>query len=398
MTIYAYTGRDQTGRELKGVLEADDERTVRATLRRRGVLVTKTRAESAKNHARLKVPAEELARMTSQLASMLEAGLPLSRCLKILEGDSENNTMRRLVRMIGVDVEGGAALSVALARYPQVFSEFYVGLVLAGERSGFLSRTLNRVATQLKADVELQRAVQRAFAYPAIVLSIGLVVVIFLVARVVPVFENVYRQLGSSLPGPTLALLFLSHFVRTYGVAILVASPFATFAMVRFWRSSPGQRLVDRVRLRLPLVGPVLRMIVVNRFVSTLGTLLGSGVTTLEAFGVAERVAGSYSLSQVIDDVREHVRRGEGISPAMGRSSLIPAQVTSMVAVGEETGSLPEMLDRASRTLDSEIDHRLKKLLARLEPLLTSILALLVGFVVMGLYLPMFDLLGKVGR
>jgi type IV pilus assembly protein PilC len=398
MTLYAYAGRDLAGQELQGVHEAEDERALRDVLRRRGVLLVQARVAQAARAKPLRVRQDQLARMTLQLASMLEAGLPLGRCLQIFEREAETDAMRRLVRSIAADVEEGSPLSASLAKHPQIFSEFYIGLVTAGERSGTLAHVLGRVARQLEAAQELKRKVVGALTYPAIVSIMGVLVSTLLVTRVVPVFEEVYGQLGTSLPLPTRLLVGLSRAARSYGLLLVAAAPILVWQARRYLRTPAGRELADRIRLGFPLVGRLMRMVVVTRFISTLAILLGSGVATLEALAVAERVAASFALSAVVSRIREYVRRGASISSALAASPLFPRQVASLVAVGEETGSLPAMLDRAAKQLDSEIDYLIKKTLVKLEPLVTTILAVWVGFIVLGLYLPMFDLLGKVGH
>ena len=398
MTLYAYAGRDLAGQELTGVHEAEDERALRDALRRRGVLLVQARFAPAVRAKPLRVRQDELARLTLQLASMLEAGLPVGRCLQIFEMQAESDAMRGLVRSIAADVEEGSSLSASLAKHPQIFSEFYVGLVSAGERSGTLAQTLGRVAKQLEAARELRRKVMGALTYPAIVSIMGILVSTFLVTRVVPVFEDVYGQLGTSLPVPTRLLVGLSRALRSYGLLIVAAAPFVVWRVRRHLRTPAGRERADRIRLGLPLVGRLMRLVVVTRFISTLAILLGSGVATLEALAVAERVAASFALSRVVSRIREYVRRGASMSSALAASPLFPPQVASLVAVGEETGSLPAMLERAAGQLDTEIDYLIKKTLVKLEPLVTTILAVWVGFIVLGLYLPMFDLLGRIGH
>ena len=400
MPKFKYVARDSTGKTYKGNLEAENEAAVRAKLKGMGLYVTETNKEK-EELLTLKwerVSTEDIVIFTERFSSMINAGIPIIRCLETIGKQVENPALRRVVYKLSLDLEGGERLSDALAKHPKVFSNFYVNMVKAGEEGGILDEVLQRIVEYLHKEDVLRRNIKKAFTYPIIVLSVTAVVVSFLVIFIVPVFANVYSKMRISLPIPTVILLNLSKLVTSWWWAILGAMVLAIFGYKSFCSTDKGRLALDRLKLRLPIFGPLNCKIAVSRFVRTFGSLVTSGIVITEALNVVREIAGNKVITNIVDNIQSGVREGKRIVDSISEEPLFPPIIAQMIGAGEEAGILDTMLNKSSDILDRDVDYTVGKLVAYLEPLLTVFLALVVGFIALAIYLPMFDLMTSVGK
>lgn len=345
----------------------------------------------------MKITQREIVTFSRQFATMTSSGLSLIRTLGALEKQSGNLLFKKVINDIMLDIEGGAALSGAMAKHPSVFSDFFVSLVKAGETAGTLSEVLEKIANHLEKQDDLRRTVRGAFAYPSIIGALALLVVTFLVIVIVPVFKNVYMRMHLTLPLPTLLLIAISNLARGFWWLLLL---FAGCAVFLYKISAKNQILkarFDRFKIKMPFFGGLILKAMAARFVRTLGDMISSGVLILEAMKVADKVAANSAVSEIAARMDEAVRRGEPVSGALRQQDIFPAMVVQMIAAGEESGTLGFMLHKAADGLEREVDDTVKGLVVKIEPLLTFLLACLVGFIAVAIYLPMFDVIKQMG-
>lgn len=345
-----------------------------------------------------KVSIDDIVVFTERFSAMISAGLPIIRCLDTLAEQTENPALKKVIREICLDIEGGETLSGSLTRHPRVFSNFYVNMVKAGEAGGFLDEVLQKVAEYLDKEQTLRRNIKKAFAYPIIVLCAAAIVVSFLVIFIVPIFAKVYTKMGIALPIPTILLVQVSRIVAHYWWAILAAIGLAIFGYRGVYATKKGRLTIDRFKLDFPVFGALNRKVAISRFIRTFGSLFASGVAIMEALSVVKEITGNKVIAGVIDDVQNSVMQGRKIAEPLSEEKLFPPMVVQMVAAGEEAGAMDVMLKRSADFLDRDIDYTVDKLVARLEPLLTVFLAVIVGFIAMAIYLPMFDLIAGVAK
>lgn len=401
MAVFTYRAADRSGRTVDGVMEAHDARAVVERLHREEYFPV--RIEPAGERRRLgglalldsagRVPARELLTFTQQLATLIEAGLPLDRTLAILGELSLSPRLRTIVQDVGQSVRGGSTLADALARHqPRPFSRLYVNTVRAGEKGGVLEVALQRLAGHLEASRELRETLTSAMIYPALLLSVGVAAIVFLMTFVLPRFAVIFSDLGQALPLPTRVLLAVSGAMVDYwwvGLGALLGG-------VLLWQLVTGSEVarlaLDRRLLDLPVIGDLLRRIEVGRVARTLGTLLHSGVPLLPALGVAREVASNRALALALGAVQEGVKRGDGLARPMGETGVFPALAIHMVRVGEETGRLEEMLGRVAGLFETEIRVAVRRLLALLEPIIILALGLVVLAIVISILLAILSI------
>lgn len=345
----------------------------------------------------MKISQREIVTFSRQFATMISSGLSLIKTLSALEKQSRNPLFKKVINDIMLDIEGGAALSDAMAKHPSVFSDFFVSLVRAGETAGALSEVLERIANHLEKQDDLRRMVRGAFAYPSIIGALALLVVTFLVIVIVPVFKNVYLRMHLTLPLPTVLLIGISDLARGFWWLLL---PFAAAAAFLYKTQAKNQLLkarLDRFKIKIPFFGALILKATAARFVRTLGDMISSGVLILEAIKVADKVAANSAVSEITARMDDAVRRGEPISVPLQQQNVFPAMVVQMIAAGEESGKLGFMLHKAADGLGRDVDDTVKGLVVKIEPLLTFLLACLVGFIAVAIYLPMFDVIKQMG-
>lgn len=399
MAEFVYVARDKSGKVFKGSLEAENERTLRTKVRALGYYPTRIIRKKKEISFAFgqRIRPRDLVVFITQLAAMINAGLPIMRCLSALEEQSENKRLGKIIGEVRLAIEGGSTLSDALAKYPKIFSHLFVNLAQAGEAGGILDEVLLRFAHHADKEQEMREKVRGAFAYPAVVSLLALVVVTFLLLFIVPVFASVYARLRVSLPLPTLILVGASRLLIHSWWAILIVVGGMILGYRRYRATERGALTIDRLKLRLPIFGNLIGKSAVSRFIRTLGALVASGVPIIHSLGIGGEVTGNRVVTTTVSRVEENVRRGGDLTGPMRSGGIFPPMVIQMVAAGEESGTLPEMLEKSATFLDRDVDYTVKRLVTLLEPLLIVCLALLVGFIALAIYLPMFELIHTVG-
>jgi type IV pilus assembly protein PilC len=337
-------------------------------------------------------------RFTTQLATLQDAGLPILRSLKILEAQLEPGPMKRVVVGLTEDVEGGASLSEAMSKYPYVFDDLYVNLVRAGEAGGALTQIFNRLAEFMEKAEALTRKIRSAMIYPTLVVGFAILVIVYIMVSVVPRFEDAFRSLGGKLPAPTQFLIDTSRFLADRWWVLLLGVAAVVGIVVAVGRSAGGRRFFDRMKMRVPVFGPIVHGTQIARFSRTLGTLSASGVERLRSLDIVADSAGNVIFEDGVRVVQTAVREGESMARPMGETKLFDDVVVNMVDVGEETGELDKMLLKVADVYEAQVDNRVGALMSILEPVLIVVLGLVVGFIVVALFLPLLsiqDLLGK---
>lgn len=394
---YNYTVRDRAGREITGSLDAENADVLAGKLRQMGyfvVSVDEVRVSMAKKEIHIfgvKVKTESITIFTRQFATMINAGLPLIKCLSILAQQTESSTLADIITDCQREVEAGRSLSEALSKHPEAFSNLYVSMVRAGELGGMLDDVLLRIADQFERDSEIRKKVKSAMTYPIAILGILLILLTGMIVFVVPRFTAMFKQLGGSLPTFTKAIVGISHFVGGWGgLVIIVVIVGFVIAERRFKASDKGRYAIDKMKLRLPFVGTLFHKMAMSKFSRSLGTLISAGVPILGALEITGETTGNMVVTRALDDVRAGVKEGETIAQPLSQAAVFPPMVTQMIAVGEETGALDVMLGKVSEFYDTEVNAGVDSLTSTLEPLLMMFLGVTVGLIVIALYLPIF--------
>lgn len=407
MPVYQYQGYRNDGGAATGIVDAENIKVARLKLRKEGVYPTNvveqgqpsTRAQtqslatSGRSLGRSStLTANDLALLTRQFATLLVAGLPLVEALGVLVDQSEKKPIKALLADIREQIRGGKALSAVLETYEKDFSPIYVHMVRAGEASGALDQILFRLAEFLEKQQALRTKVTNAMLYPVIMLVIGTVILFFLITFVVPKITQVFAQQKQALPWPTVALMSTSQFFSDYWMVLVGLVVGGLYATRRFIRTGRGRMVADRLTLKLPLIGEVARMVSISRLTSTLSTMLASGVQLLEALDVSKRVMNNRVLEETVESARQNIREGETIADPLKRSGEFPALVTHMIAVGERSGDMEEMLRRVSHIYDGEVERVITRLTSLMEPIMILVMGVIVFFIVVAILLPIFEM------
>ena len=398
-TTYVYKALDRAGTAQTGEIDGDSKAAVAAQLRLRGLTVTDvdqkantpTVEELLDRYRGLK--ARHVTVMARQLATMIASGLSLLRALYVLEEQTEAPKLKRAIIEVRQDVEAGLALSQAMAKHPKVFNDLFVAMVRAGETGGNLEEVLERVAIQLEKDDSLKRTVRSAMVYPILIGVFAILVLIGMILFIIPVFANIFKDLGGQLPALTQFMITLSNAMRSYWY-LMILVPVVVVVLFRKWKSTDrGQYMWDSIKLRFPMrVGDIVRKIAVARFARTLGTLTASGVPILQAIDITAKTAGNRVISDPMAEVAERVREGQPLATPLARTGVFPVMVTQMLSVGEETGAVDSMLHKLADFYDDEVATMLKSLTSIIEPLMMIGVGVIVGVVVISMYLPMFKI------
>lgn len=398
-TTFTYRARGADGAAHTGEMTGESKAAVAAQLRMRGLTVVDVdRAGGARSleervEAMRGVPARDLTVMARQLATMISSGLALTRALWVLQEQSENRLLRRTVAAVRADVEAGLAFSQALARHPRVFNDLFVAMVQAGETGGNLDEVLERVAVRLEKDESLRRTVRSAMVYPSLIAAFAVAVLVGMVLFIIPVFADMFSDLGGELPAVTRFMIGVSDAMRTFWYLFVGVPIVAAWLFVRWKSSERGRRTWDAMKLRMPFrIGGIVRKIAIARFARTLGTLTASGVPILQALDITARTAGNRVISDPIAGVAERVKEGQPLAAPLARTGVFPPMVIHMLAVGEETGALDTMLHKLADFYDDEVSAQLKSLTSVIEPVMMMVVGAIVGLVVISMYLPMFSI------
>jgi type IV pilus assembly protein PilC len=401
MPIYKYEGKTLKGQIKKGDYEAPDEGGVRVYLRQQNIIPIKISPKGKEFKLSLsfgkKVNQRAIAIFTRQLATMIDAGLPLVQSLEILSVQQEQKLFKDIIRGIREDVEGGSTFAGALKKHPAAFDDLYTNLVVAGEEGGILDNILLRLAGYIEKAEALKKKVKSAMVYPTTIVGVAVIVVMILMIFVIPVFESMFKGAGQTLPLPTLIVITISNIIKKY-VFIVVPGFILLVYLLRRWRKTEnGRALTDRLLLKSPVIGSLLQKIAVARFSRTLGTLVSSGVPILDGLSIVSRTAGNKTIETAILNARNSIREGETIAEPLGRSGIFPPMVIQMISVGESTGALDSMLSKIADFYEEEVDVAVGNLTSLLEPLLMMFLGVVIGGVVISMYLPIFQMAGAVG-
>ena len=402
MATFKYTGRTRAGETVSGERMADTMDAATVALRREQILVTKIGPVKAKAEpkavGKLKdrsVDSKNLAVFTRQFSVMIDAGLPLVQCLDILGNQEEDKHFSRVILATRSDVEGGASLADAMKKHSRTFDGLYTNMIAAGEAGGILDTILKRLAVYIEKNVRLKQQVKSAMIYPIAVLVIAAGVVAVILWKVIPTFAAMFAGLGAELPLPTRVVIWMSNTLIRFLPFLVVGLIAGAAAFRQYYRTDKGRHVVDRIVLRLPILGMIMRKIAVARFCRTLATLISSGVPILDGLDITARTSGNAIVEDGILKTRKSIERGETVSAPLKETGVFPAMVTQMIGVGEATGALDTMLAKIADFYEEEVDTAVAGLLTLMEPLMIGFLGIVVGGIVIAMYLPIFDLISK---
>jgi type IV pilus assembly protein PilC len=398
---YAYKARDSKGKLIKGRVDAPSEMAVTARLRTMGLApVTITEAGTGTGLQRditlpgfsKAVSLKDLAVMSRQMATMTSSGLTLLRTLNILTEQTENKQLATILAAIRTDVETGSSLSSSMAKHPTVLPPIMINLVRAGETGGFLENSLNSVADNFESEVKLRGTIKSALAYPVIVLIMAVVAVIGMLIFIVPVFEGMFKGLGGDLPIPTQILVVLSRVMVWLGPLLVILGVVFSF----WWRQNKNteavRKRIDPIKLKLPVFGPLMTKLAIARFSRNFSTMIGAGVPIMQSLAIVGETSGNWVIETALRNVQDSVRKGESISGPLMKEPIFPNMVTQMIAVGEDSGALEQMLDKVADFYDQEVQSTTEQLTALIEPLMIAFIGIVVGGMIVALYMPMFSI------
>jgi type IV pilus assembly protein PilC len=395
MPRYKWEGKTLRGEKKKGELEAPDEGSVRTHLRQQNVIPTKVVAKGKEvsfSFGRQKIKRKDVAVFTRQLATMIDAGLPLVQSMDILAMQQDNKAFKEVIKNIKEDVEGGSTFAGALKKHPKAFDELYVNLVVAGEEGGILDNVLIRLAIYIEKAEALKKKIKSALVYPSTIVAVAVLVVAVLMIFVIPVFEKMFTSVGHTLPLPTLIVIGISKLLKKYIFLIIVVLVILLFMFKRYYSTEKGKFNIDNLILKLPVFGILFRKVAVARFARTLSTLITSGVPILDGLTITSKTAGNKPIEYAIMKARTSISEGETIAEPLARSEVFPIMVTQMIAVGESTGSLDSMLTKIADFYEEEVDVAIATLTSLLEPFLMVFLGVTVGGIVIAMYMPIFKI------
>jgi type IV pilus assembly protein PilC len=402
MATFAYQARDDRGRTRNGTIEAADQSAATAALGQRGLSVISIkeasalarRGGSAAGGARIgKVPETDLVMFTRQLATMVDAGLPIVQSLTALVEQTTNRSFKPVLQHVTQTVETGEQLSTAMARFPTVFDRLFVNMVRAGEAGGALAEILDRLAGFLEASAKLKRKVKSSMSYPVIVMCLAIVIVIFLLVKVIPVFAGIYKDFNAKLPLPTEVLIRISDLLRSpAGIVVGFVLIAAIIGFQRWTKTDGGRKQWDAMKLKFPVFGPLLQKVSVSRFARTFSQLIRSGVPIIETLNIVASSSGNWLIESATMDAAKAIEKGESIGPSLAKHPIFPPMIIRMITAGESTGKVDVMLEKISDFYDSEIDATLSGLTSLIEPLLIAFLGVVIGGIVLAMFMPIFKL------
>ena len=402
MPTYVFKGRNRLNEIVVGERVAADRASLEAMLRREQVILTNAREKgreiSLPKIGREKVKNKDLSLFTRQFSVMLDAGLPLVQCLEILGQQQDNKSFQKVIFQTRGDVESGLTLADAMAKHPRVFEPLYTNMVAAGETGGILDVILQRLSTYLEKMVKLKSDVKSALIYPIAVIAISIIVISIIMIVVIPAFKNIFEGLlgpGEKLPWLTEMVVSLSLFMANYWWLIALVIGITVFGAKTWYKTEKGQRFIDSLVLKLPVLGAIMRKIAVARFSRTLSTLLSSGVPILESLEITARTSGNVVISEAIHKVRSGIEQGQTFVEPLKASGVFPIMVSQMIGVGEQTGALDAMLSKIADFYEQEVDAAIANLLSLMEPAMILFLGVTIGTIVIAMYMPLFTLIGK---
>lgn len=390
--LFAYKVKDPAGKLLEGEVEASDERAASAKLRAQKFTVLSIEKTKAKKKKKGKVTSKEIVIFSRQLSTLVSSGVPIVQGLSILEAQAETPAFSSVIASIRADIEGGLSISEAMRKHPRVFTELYVSMIKAGETGGILDTILERLSSYLESSEALKAKVKSAMMYPAVVGGVAAAITVFLIVFVIPIFKGIFASFGAELPFMTRIIIGLSDFMRANIIYILAILGGAFYGVKKYIQTEKGKRKIDETALKLPVFGILLKKVAIAKFSRTLGTLIKSGVPILQGLETVAKTAGNKVIEEAIMKSRDSIKEGGRLAEPLKKSNLFPQMVVQMIGVGEETGSLDTMLIKIADFYDQEVDTAVKGLTSMIEPLIMVFMGVVIGFIVIAMFMPMFEL------
>jgi type IV pilus assembly protein PilC len=403
MAKFNWEARSKSGSVQKGVMDASSAASVEAQLKKYGLTGINIREEGKRLEFKLpgfgggKVDTKDLVVFTRQFATMIDSGLPLVQCLDILASQQDNKTFKTILYKVKESVESGSTFADALSKHPKAFDDLFVNMVAAGEVGGILDTILNRLAAYIEKAMKLKKRVKGAMVYPTTIMAIAVIVVGVILVFVIPTFAKMFADFGGELPGPTRFVIGLSEFCKKYIFVMIAACFLIRYAIVKYYATPKGRKVIDGALLKAPIVGPLIRKVSVAKFTRTLGTMISSGVPIMDGLDIVAKTSGNKIVEEAIYKVRQAISEGKTIAEPLAASGVFPPMVVQMIAVGEATGAMDTMLNKVADFYDDEVDDAVGALTSMMEPLLMVFLGTAVGGLVIAMYLPIFKLAGTVG-
>ena len=401
MPVYLWVGKNRNGETQKGEMDAASEDNVRSHLARLKITPTRIKKKPKdllENVSFLQPPVKQkdVILFCRQFSTMIDAGLPIIQCLDILHSQQENATFKKMLKKIKDSVESGSTLAEALKAYPNHFDDLFVNMIHAGETGGILDTILRRLSAYMEKAAKLKAKVKGAMTYPIVTIFIAIIVLAVILIFVIPVFEEMFADFGGELPGPTKVVIAMSDFAKDNFLLVIGATILFVFAFRRTYRTEKGRTYTDRMVLRLPVFGDLLRKVAVAKFTRTMGTMLGSGVAILEALDIVGKTAGNKTIEDAIVKVRSGISEGRTMADPLTESGVFPSMVCQMISVGEATGALDAMLGKIADFYDEEVDQAVENLTSLIEPFMLVFLGVTIGGLVVAMYLPIFKMAGNI--
>ncbi|MGB7293769.1 MAG: type II secretion system inner membrane protein GspF [Thermodesulfobacteriota bacterium] len=402
MPVYKYKAINENGKSLQGIVDAESPKAATDKLKREGVFLSslkEVKKDKGRGMFRLRgISSSELAVTTRQFSTLISAGLPLEASLQALGEQTEDPRLSQVLTEVKDRISEGSSLANALTEHSRVFSDLYINIVKAGESSGTLDIVLLRLADFLEKQSALRARVRSAMVYPIFMFLVGSGVLFFMMSYVIPRIAKIFEESSKSLPLITVALIGLSNFISNNLIALLVVLGALVFFNFRFKKTDRGKQFYDRLMFKIPIFGKIAKLVAISRFTRTLGTLIGSGIPLLEALEIGEAVVGNSVYVETLRNVRENVREGTSLATPLRESGVFPPLVTRMIAVGEQTGEMEEMLVKIADIYDLQVETYVSTLTSLLEPVMILIMGVIIGFIVFAILLPIFDLTSTIGK
>jgi len=403
MPIFEYVAKDSDGKNVAGNLDAKDRNEVVDFLRKKDLIIISV-SESVHKFKmsfplwfKKRVKLDDLVIFSRQLATMVDAGIPLVGALDILGDQMDNKTFATIIVTVRKDIESGSSLSEAMAKHKNVFSALFVNMVKAGESSGMLDEILDRLAEYLEKTSSLQKKVTSALIYPAIVSVMALGITLLLLLKVIPIFKTIFEGFGAKLPTPTMILITISDTLRHHFIIVIIVMAVLGFLIARLLNTEKGRLIFDGILLKMPIFGILFKKVAISKFTRTFSTLIKSGVPILSALEIVGKTSGNKVVESAIDNVRANVREGESIADPLAKAKIFPVMVTRMVAVGEQAGELEKMLSKIADFYDDQVDASVKGLTSMIEPIIIAFLGIVIGTIVICMFLPIFKITSIMG-
>ncbi len=402
MPNYKYVAKDYDSRTIIGNVGAENEQAVVAELRSRDLMVVSIvevkKGPRTFSFRPKKVKADDLVLFSRQLATMVDAGIPILQALEALEEQATQEYFKSVIKTMREDIQLGSSLSVAFSKHPRVFDPLFVNMIKVGETGGVLSTILDRVAGYLEKSAKLRRKVVTALTYPSVVVFMASVITTLLLVKMVPAFAEIYSSFDQELPAMTRVLIGISNFLKSYILFVLGGLILGGFSLTRWYRTEAGHLAVDRVALKAPIFGPILKKVAISRFSRTLAILLQTGVPILESLDIVGKTSGNKVIEKVVETVKSNVREGESIALPLTRSGVFPPMVTRMIAIGEKSGQLEKMLSKLAEFYEDQVDAAVASLTSIIEPVVIGVLGVVIGFIVIALFMPILNMTQMIGK